>query len=139
MITQKLIALGFYKARDMYDNLIKNNRLTPDERRKNARKAGKASGKARRERKELKKELLLLLKSGDIQEKICTALIEKAQSGDVKAFEVIRDTIGEKPVDKLARTDSEGNDLDVPIVSSAELLAIMERRFERIDKEKTSG
>ena len=42
-------------------------------------------------------------------------------------------------VDKKARTDSEGNDLDVPIVSSAELLAIMERRFERIDKEKTSG
>lgn len=38
-----------------------------------------------------------------------------------------------------ACTDSEGNDLDVPIVSSAELLAIMERRFERIDKEKTSG
>jgi len=138
LITQKLIALGFYKARDMYDNLIKNNRLTPDERRKNARKAGKASGKARRERKELKKELLLLLKSGDIQEKICTALIEKAQSGDVKAFEVIRDTIGEKPVDKLAHTDSEGKDIAPAVVSNSELLAIMERRIERIDAPKSS-
>ena len=63
------------------------------------------------------------------------ALIEKAQSGDTKAFEVIRDTIGEKPVDKLARTDSEGNDPDVPVVSSAELLAIMERRHRMFEDE----
>lgn len=54
-----------------------------------------------------------------------------ASMGKAKLFGMI--------VDKLAHTDSEGNDLDVPIVSSAELLAIMERRFERIDKEKTSG
>lgn len=54
-----------------------------------------------------------------------------ASMGKAKLFGMI--------VDKKARTDSEGNDLDVPIVSSAELLAIMERRFERIDKEKTSG
>lgn len=54
-----------------------------------------------------------------------------ASMGKAKLFGMI--------VDKKACTDSEGNDLDVPIVSSAELLAIMERRFERIDKEKTSG
>lgn len=78
---------------------------------------------------------MLLLAKGETQDNICLALIEKAQDGDTKAFEVIRDTIGEKPVDKLAHTDSEGNDPDVPVVSSTELLAIMERRFERIDKE----
>ena len=29
------------------------------------------------------------------------AMIEKAMKGDTKAFEVIRDSIGEKPKDKL--------------------------------------
>jgi hypothetical protein len=54
-----------------------------------------------------------------------------ASMGKAKLFGMI--------VDKKAHTDSEGNDLDVPVVSNAELLAIMERRFERIDKEKASG
>lgn len=54
-----------------------------------------------------------------------------ASMGKAKLFGMI--------VDKKAHTDSEGNDLDVPIVSSSELMAIMERRFERIDKEKTSN
>ncbi len=82
------------------DNLIKNEDLTPTERRKRARKAGIASGKARRERKALKEELIMLLENGDAQARICTALMEKALIGDTKAFEVIRDTIGEKPVDR---------------------------------------
>ena len=42
----------------------------------------------------------MLLEQGNTQENIITALIDKAQSGDVRAFEVIRDTIGEKPTDK---------------------------------------
>lgn len=109
-------------------NLIPQNRRTKREQREIASKGGKKSGEARRDRKKLKEALLLLLAKGEIQDNICLALIEKAQSGDVKAFEVIRDTIGEKPVDKLAHTDSEGNDPDVPVVSNAELLAIMERR-----------
>lgn len=46
-----------------------------------------------------------------VQEGILASLIMKALSGDVRAFEVIRDTIGEKPVDKVAQTDGEGNDV----------------------------
>jgi hypothetical protein len=38
---------------------------------------------------------------------VTLALIEKAMSGDTKAFEVIRDTIGEKPVDKVMIADVE--------------------------------
>lgn len=34
------------------------------------------------------------------QEQIVLALVKRAQKGDTKAFEVIRDTIGEKPVEK---------------------------------------
>lgn len=82
-------------------NLIKNEDLTPEQRRKNASKAGKASAEARRKRKTLREELLALLEQGDTQNKMSLAMIEKALKGDTKAFEVIRDTIGEKPKDKL--------------------------------------
>lgn len=116
-------------------NLIPQNRRTKREQREIASKGGKKSGEARRDRKKLKEALLLLLAKGETQDNICLALIEKAQGGDTKAFEVIRDTIGEKPVDKLAHTDSKGNDPDVPVVSSAELLAIMERRHRMFEDE----
>lgn len=116
-------------------NLIPQNRRTKREQREIASKGGKKSGEARRDRKKLKEALLLLLAKGETQDNICLALIEKAQSGDTKAFEVIRDTIGEKPVDKLAYTDSEGNAPDVPVVSNAELLAIMERRHRMFEDE----
>ena len=68
---------------------------------RNGKKGGEASAKARAERKTLKEELLLLLSEGDTQKKVSAALIKKAKSGNVKAFEVIRDTIGEKPMEKI--------------------------------------
>ena len=74
---------------------------------KNGRKGGIASGEARRKRKTLKEELLLILSEGETQQSVTLALIEKAMSGDTKAFEVIRDTIGEKPVDKVMIADVE--------------------------------
>lgn len=71
------------------------------EARERGKKGGIASGKARKERKALKEELLLLLSQGNTQEKISLSLIKEAMKGNTKAFEVIRDTIGEKPMDKL--------------------------------------
>lgn len=58
-------------------------------------KGGKASACAQRKRKELKETLLELLALGKTQEEICMKLL----SGEfnAKTFEVIRDTIGEKP------------------------------------------
>jgi hypothetical protein len=64
----------------------------------------KAAAKQREniaKRKTLKEELLLLLSQGDTQNKISLALIQKAMNGDTKAFEVLRDSIGEKPVEKV--------------------------------------
>ena len=72
-----------------------------EEAREYGRKGGIASGEARRKRKTLKEELLLLLEKGDTQERISLALLQKAMNGDTKAFEVLRDTVGEKPVDKV--------------------------------------
>lgn len=71
------------------------------EARERGKKGGIASGKARKKRKALKEELLLLLSQGNTQEKISLSLIKEAMKGNTKAFEVIRDTIGEKPMDKL--------------------------------------
>ena len=88
-------------------NLIPNSERTPNELREMARNGGLASGEARRKRKTLKEELLLMLAEGETQQSVTLALIEKAMSGDTKAFEVIRDTIGEKPVDKVMIADVE--------------------------------
>lgn len=88
-------------------NLIPNSERTPSELREMARNGGLASGEARRKRKTLKEELLLMLSEGETQQSVTLALIEKAMSGDTKAFEVIRDTIGEKPVDKVMIADVE--------------------------------
>ena len=82
-------------------NLKPLNTRTKSEQREIAIKGGKASGKARRERKTLKEELLALLEAGDTQKNISLAMIQQALEGNTKAFEVIRDTVGEKPVDSL--------------------------------------
>lgn len=86
-----------------------------NEAREKGKKGGKKSGEIRRARKTLKEELLLLLESGNTQNKISLALIQKALKGDIKAFEVIRDTIGEKPVDKQLTVEGSKEDLEVVI------------------------
>ena len=73
----------------------------PEIARECGRKGAIKTNEIRRARKTLKEELLLLLSKGDTQEKMSLSMIAKALNGDVKAFEVIRDTIGEKPVEKL--------------------------------------
>lgn len=45
--------------------------------------------------------MLVLLATGNQQNRMSIAIIEKAMNGDTKAFEVIRDTIGEKPKDQI--------------------------------------
>lgn len=87
-------------------NLKPNSERTPSERRENARKAGIKSGEKRRERKRLKEllEIALQLPNEETGEQndlaITTAIINKARKGDVSAYLAIRDTLGEKPIDK---------------------------------------
>lgn len=79
---------------------------TKEEASERGRKGGIASGIARREKKTFRATLELLLDrkldgsplTG--REAVAFALFEKAMSGDVKAFQELRDTVGEKPVDK---------------------------------------
>lgn len=74
---------------------------TKSEARERGRKGGIKSGEVRRERKTFREELLLLLEQGKTQEKISLALLKKAENGDTKAYEIIRDTIGEKPKENI--------------------------------------
>lgn len=62
---------------------------------------GIASGESKRRKKTLKEELIMLLESDNNNNKISTALLKKALDGDIQAFTTIRDTIGEKPTDKI--------------------------------------
>ena len=95
-------------------NLKPMNKRTKEEVKKIASKGGKASGEARRKRKTLREELLAMLEDGNTQNQITLALIQEAKSGNnagsvTKAFEVIRDTIGEKPVDKVMVAEVDQN------------------------------
>ena len=98
--------------RKMSENSLKNlEKANPKNNFNNSEVARKAQEKAtevKREKKLLKEELMLLLAQGKTQEKISLALIEEAIKGNVKAFEVIRDTIGEKPVNKQEVTGIDG-------------------------------
>ena len=80
--------------------------LSTDKAREIGSIGGKASVEAKRRRKTLKEELLALLSDGDMQERLSLALLDEALNGNkagsvTKAFEVIRDTIGEKPTEKV--------------------------------------
>lgn len=94
---------------DGYKNLIPANKRSKDEVRIIGQKGGIKSGEVRRMRKTLKEQLLLLLSENDIQENICLSLIDKALEGDTKAFQIIRDTIGEKPIEQLCMTTTNIN------------------------------
>ena len=109
-------------------NLIPNSERTPSELREMARNGGLASGEARRKRKTLKEELLLMLSDGDIQEKISLPLINEAINGNnagsvTNAFEVIRDTIGERPVEKVQATQTV---VDMSAFSTEEIKAMLD-------------
>ena len=80
--------------------------LSTKEAREIGRKGGKKSVEVRRAKKTMKETLQELLKLPcDVEGETCNgymaasiALYRQALAGNVKAYEVIRDTIGEKPV-----------------------------------------
>ena len=90
-------------------NLLKGDaahKFTPEEH----SRGGKASAEARRRKRDLRNALEALLEK-DFKDKngnrisgteaLATKLFEKAMKGDVRAFETLRDTVGQKPVEKI--------------------------------------
>ena len=97
--------------------------LSPKEAREQGRKGGKASAAKRAERKTFREGLFLLLneplkdKAGNpttntTQDAIIAALVKRAANGDTRAFEMIRDTIGEKPVQDVKVSTGDFSALD---------------------------
>jgi hypothetical protein len=81
------------------DNLIPFEERTEEELREMRRKGGINSGKARREKKLFKEAIEKQL--GQSIDSMITAMIKQAQQGNVQAISFLRDTIGEKPTDKV--------------------------------------
>lgn len=86
-----------------------------------ASKGGKASGEARRRKKDLRQALEMLLdkeyqqRNGDMitgTEAISAKLFEQAMKGNIKAFETIRDSVGQKPVEKVMIADVDQSVID---------------------------
>lgn len=79
------------------------------------RNGGRKSQKKAKERKTLREDLLAVLtdmtipqkdtgKKVPVQEALSIAVIKAALNGNVRAYEIIRDTIGEKPAEKISFT-----------------------------------
>lgn len=80
-------------------NLRPMNTRTKEEQRKIATMGGKASGKARAMRKTFKEAINDQLDKATL-DKMIKALIKEANNGNTKAFEILRDTVGEKPIER---------------------------------------
>lgn len=91
----------------MADNLTQwAANCTPEQMREVTSRAGKASGAARRKKRELKNYLEAALELAndegiDNYTQMTIALISKAIAGDVQAYNTIRDTLGQKPVEEV--------------------------------------
>lgn len=94
-------------------NLVSLATRTERERKEIASKGQKASTEVKRARKTLKETLLMMLEEGNTQDNITLALLQKALNGDTKAYEVIRDTVGEKPTDKIEQSGEMNNTITV--------------------------
>ena len=99
-------------------------KMTPEQRREYGRKGGLAKGENYKRRKELKETLNILLdmplktgrtttvekvqafanlkgKNITVDQAMMVCLIQKALKGDLSAIAMVRDTIGEKPTEKV--------------------------------------
>lgn len=109
---------------------------TSSEARENGKKGGIASGEARRAKKSLREAMQILMdadltgKDGKTMtgtEAMAAKAFQAALKGDWKAWELVRDTAGQKPVDRVKMQT------DVNIADSAERLSNI---FEQIKEEK---
>ena len=82
------------------------------------RKGGQKSGETRRNKKLLRECLEMLLekeitdKSGNTMtgaEAMAARVFQQALKGDLQAFEIVRDTAGQKPVEKVMVADVEAS------------------------------
>lgn len=98
---------------DGYKNIKPASERTHEELVANGRKGGIKSGEAKREKKLFRE--VIEKKLGDSLDNIIDAMIMKASSGDVSASVFLRDTIGEKPTDKIEADVDNHIDIEIKI------------------------
>ena len=88
-------------------NLTPFDKMEPEKKKAVQSKGGKAGAVSKRKRKAFKEALKTALTiivdeetQQTVQDKGIDALMAKFMAGDPKVFEIIRDTIGEKPTEK---------------------------------------
>ena len=98
------------------ENLRPFGTLTESEQREISQKGGKASGEARQAKKSLREAMQVLMdadltgKDGKTMtgtEAMAARAFQAALKGDWKAWELVRDTAGQKPVEKVVVADVE--------------------------------
>lgn len=101
--------------------LIPQSERTKEEQSEIAKMGGIASGEARRRKRDIRLAMEALLekqykgKNGEIlsgAEAIAIKQMEKALKGDAKAFELVRDSAGQKPVEKVMVAEVEQSVID---------------------------
>ena len=127
------------KRNPSWDNIISMADRTVEERKEIGRLGGIKSGESKRRMKTFREELMALLsvemennkgEKTTVQKNINSALILKAAKGDVRAYEVIRDTLGQKPVEEKSVMVS------APLESRIEIVEEMRKRFYEDDNKK---
>lgn len=103
-----------------------------DRAREIGRKGGKRSKQKQAERKTLREDLLAVLADMEIpqtgggkipvQEALSLSLIKAALSGNVRAYETIRDTVGEKPVENVNVVTADFAALDAAFQKAGEVV-----------------
>ncbi len=104
------------------DNLIPNNKRSKDEVRKNARKGGINSGKARREKADFKRKCQIWMETEVARDKNGNAMTgadlmiavagKEIKGGSAKFWELMRDTAGYKPIDKVIMAEVDQETID---------------------------
>lgn len=99
---------------------------TEEEAREKGRAGGIASGEARRQKRDLKRAFEALLEAdhnvkdkstGDIvtmsgADALALAMFQKGLKGNTRAFEMVRDTSGQKPIEKVMVTEVDQDTID---------------------------
>ena len=105
-----------------------------------AQKGGKASGEAKKKKKLLKECFDELLErewenrkgeKNSGSEALTLTVFRKALAGDLKAFEIVRDTAGQKPIEKVMLAE-----VDQKTIDEVEKMVLGEAED---DNQKTSG
>ncbi|MBS4773119.1 MAG: hypothetical protein KHX55_02450 [Proteobacteria bacterium] len=110
------------------ENLKPQNRRTKEEQREIARKGGLKSGEVRRQKAELRKLGYTGIESFDKLNELQKEAIAKGNITAALKAEELKGKLAGLYIDKVAQTDTDGNDLKEPVVFNIQPVKIVESK-----------